>query len=278
MQQPTTQAIVSSTVYAAARLDRMPVCPFHWRIMFLIGAGLFLDAFDIYIGGGVLGALVKEGWSTLQLNATFVTMTFAGLVVGAWGSGILGDQFGRRFSYQLNLAIFGLASLAAVFAPNMWTLIALRFIMGVGLGAELVIGYAALAEFVPPSQRGRLVAFLSFLANSAVFIASLIGLWVIPNLGWRYMFLIVGIAALVVWFLRKALPESPRWLESKGRLAEAEAVLSSIEAEAKSQGTPLPEFSRDVSRNASDVSIAAVFRGTYLSRTLIGGLIFIVIG
>jgi putative MFS transporter len=273
----TYEAGSARPVFAGPRLDRLPICAFHWRIMFLIGAGLFLDAFEIYLGGSVVGALLKSGWSTLELNATFVTMTFAGLVVGAWGAGILGDRFGRRFSYQLNLAIFGLASLAAVFAPNMTVLIGLRFIMGIGLGAELVIGYATLTEFVPAAHRGRLVAILAFIANSAVFVASLTSLWVIPTFGWQYMFLIVGVAALIVWFLRQAMPESPRWLEAKGRTDEAEAILRAIEAEAAAQG-PLAPYDQAKPRSVRAISLAAVFTPPYLGRTLMGALIFITIG
>ncbi len=130
-------------VNAGARLDRLPICSFHWRILALIGAGMFLDAFDIYLAGGVLGAVLKEGWSTLDLNAAFVSSTFLGMTIGAWLSGILGDRFGRRFSYQVNLAMFGLASIAAAFAPSMYVLIGLRFIIGIGLGAEIVVGYRA---------------------------------------------------------------------------------------------------------------------------------------
>lgn len=110
--QAVSDAQVAS-VNAGARLDRLPICSFHWRILALIGAGMFLDAFDIYLQGGVLGAVLKEGWSTIELNAAFVTATFIGMTLGAWFSGILGDRCGRRFSYQINLAIFGLASLTA---------------------------------------------------------------------------------------------------------------------------------------------------------------------
>src|SRR6516164_1034259 len=119
-----------ANVSAGARLDRLPICSFHWRILALIGGGMFLDAFDIYLAGGVLGAVLKEGWSTLQLNATFVSATFIGMTLGAWFSGILGDRFGRRFTYQVNLAIFGLASIAAAFAPTMQALIVFRFLIG----------------------------------------------------------------------------------------------------------------------------------------------------
>ena len=113
----------------------------------------------------MLGALVKSGYSTVELNAQFISWTFYGLVVGSLLSGVLGDRYGRRFCYQLNLAIFGLASLAAAAAPSMHVLIGCRFLMGVGLGAEIVVGYGTLSEFVPAPVRGRVVAILAMITN-----------------------------------------------------------------------------------------------------------------
>jgi MFS transporter, putative metabolite:H+ symporter len=148
----------SNGVNAGARLDRLPFSAFHRRIILLIGTGMFLDACDIYMAPGVLGALVKSGWSDLATNATFLSATFIGMLIGTVSSGLIGDRFGRRFSYQFNLLVFGGASLAAAFAPNMTVLIALRFLMGIGLGAEIVIGYSTLSEFMPRAVRGRTVA------------------------------------------------------------------------------------------------------------------------
>ena len=219
------------TVHAGARLDRLPLGAFHRRILALIAAGMFFDAFDIYLQGSLLGALVHDGWSTPAINASFLSYTFLGMLVGACAAGLIGDRFGRRASYQINLAIFGAASLAAAFAPNMTVLIALRFVMGLGLGAEIVVGYATLSEFVPPSHRGRWVGLLSLITNLAVTATGFVSLAVIPTVGWRALFVIVGIGAAAVWIARKNMPESPRWLEARGRLVEAEAVLSAIEAE-----------------------------------------------
>jgi MFS transporter, putative metabolite:H+ symporter len=216
-------------VNAGARLDRLPLSRFHRRILWLIGAGMFFDSFDIYLTGGVLGALVKSGWSSMALNASFISVTFIGVLIGSLAAGFLGDRFGRRFSYQTNLAIFGLASLAGAFAPSMNWLIVCRFVMGVGLGAEIVVGYATLTEFIPPEHRGRWAALLSLITNSAVFVATLLGYLILPSIGWRWMFVIPGIGALLVWVARKAMPESPRWLEQAGRGADAERVLAAIE-------------------------------------------------
>lgn len=267
---------VSGGIQAGPRLDRLPVSAFHRKVMALIAAGLFLDAFDIYVGGSVLGTLVKEGWSTLQLNAWFITMTFAGLVIGAWGAGIIGDWLGRRASYQVNLAIFGLASLAAAFAPNMIWLIWLRFIMGIGLGAELVVGYATLAEFVPPRQRGRLIAILAAIVNSSVFVAALLSLWIIPHFGWRAMFALVGVASVFVWLARKSMPESPRWLESKGYLQEAEIIVAAMETSAARAG-PVPPVPRSAQAVEQRQGLADLF-GPQLRHTIVGSTIMAVIG
>jgi putative MFS transporter len=223
---------MKTIVASGARLDRLPICAFHWRLLGLIGAGMFLDGFEVYLAGGVIGLLIKTGWTDLISGARFISAGVFGMVLGAWLSGILGDRYGRRFSYQLNLLIFGLASFAAAAAPSMLYLIAARFVMGIGLGAEIVVGYATLIEYIPPSHRGRWGAGLSFFMNAALFASAVSGYFVLPMIGWRWLFVAVGIAALGVWYLRKGVPESPRWLESKGRDAEAERIVAGIEREA----------------------------------------------
>ncbi|MES3095883.1 MFS transporter [Sphingomonas aerolata] len=226
-------------VNAGARLDRLPISRFHWRILGLISAGAFLDAFDVYLAGGVIAALKAEGFSTLAQAAVFMSMTFLGMMIGAGMAGYVGDRFGRRASYQFNLALFGLASIAAIFSPNMTFLIVCRFIMGIGLGAELVVAAGTLGEFIPPAYRGRWVSIMGMVVNSGLLVATSVGYIVIPTLGWRYMFAIGGILALIVWVMRKKMPESPRWLESVGRNEEAEATLREIEADVVKHKGPL---------------------------------------
>jgi putative MFS transporter len=266
-----------ATVNAGARLDRLPASRFHTRILGLIGGGMFLDGFEIYLQGGVLAALTGVGWSTPAQNANFISMTFAGMVVGAWFAGITGDWYGRRFSYQINLLVFGLASLAGAAAPSMDWLIAARFVMGVGLGAEIVVGYVTLSEFMPPASRGRWGAGLAVCTNSALFVSAVIGRAVIPTYGWRWMFVMVGLGALVVWYLRKRMPESPRWLESHGRSEEAEQVLSAIETEVeKSTGRKLPEITNAVdSIPVQTGRLTDLFSRDMLARTITGSVILI---
>ena len=133
------------------KLDAMPLGRFHYRLTGLIVGGLFVDQFDNYITGGVLGAAVKEGWSTMQMNALFISAGTAGMTIGSIAAGWFGDRYGRRFSFQMNLLIFGLFSFAAAASPTMGWLTASRFAMGLGMGAEFVIAYTMLSEFVPPA-------------------------------------------------------------------------------------------------------------------------------
>jgi putative MFS transporter len=208
--------------------------------MGLIGIGMFFDGFDLYLIATVLGAMFRSGFSSLGQNAQFIAATFLGMMLGSFATGFLGDRYGRRFTYQTNLAVFGFASLASAFAPNIHVLIFLRFIMGLGLGAENVVGYSTMTEFVPPHARGKWLGAMSFIVVLGLPATALVGTIIIPIFGWRAMFVIGGLGALVVWYLRKVLPESPRWLESVGRYDEAEALLQSIEREVSQQHATLP--------------------------------------
>jgi putative MFS transporter len=244
--------------------------------MWLIGAGMFFDGFDIYLAGIVLGATVKSGFSTLGQNAEFVSATFVGMMLGSLVTGFLGDKFGRRFTYQSNLAIFGFASLAASLAPSMQVLISIQFIIGFGLGAENVVGYSTLTEFVPPQSRGKWLGLMTVFVVTGLPVAALLGRIIIPSAGWRAMFVLGGLGALIVWYLRKKLPESPRWLESVGRTTEAESLLSAIEKEVAAQHSTLPApaltLAAKHSRNLSSLLSPAI-----LPRMILGSVSLIVI-
>jgi putative MFS transporter len=176
----------------------------------LVGIGMFLDGFDIYLAGTVLGATIQSGFATMEQSALFVSATFVGMMLGSLVAGFVGDRYGRSFTYQINLVLFGVASLAAGFAPNMETLIVLRFIMGLGLGAENVVGYATLTEFIPARFRGRWLGFMAMIVALGLPTSILLSTYLIPAHGWRVMFIVGGIGGLLICWIRKRLPESPR--------------------------------------------------------------------
>src|ERR1700745_2868551 len=230
---------MTSTVNAGARLDRLPISSFHYRVFLLVGAGMFFDGYDLYVAGGVLASTIQTKFSTLPQNLQFISLTFVGMTIGALVTAFVGDKYGRRFTYQVNLLVFGLASIAAAFAQDMTQLIICRFVQGLGLGAEIVVGYSTMTEFVPPKTRGRWLSMMAFIVVAGFPATALLGYLIIPAFGWRPMFVIAGIGSLIVWYLRKNLPESPRWLESQGRTAEAETLMAEIETEVAKQH-PLP--------------------------------------
>jgi putative MFS transporter len=263
-----------SAVNAGARLDRLPISSFHYRIFWLVGAGMFFDGYDLYVAGGVLASAIQTKFSTLPQNLQFLSLTFVGMTLGALITGFVGDAMGRRFTYQINLLIFGLASLAAAFAQTMPQLIVCRFIQGLGLGAEIVVGYSTLTEFVPPKTRGRWLSFMAFIVVAGFPVTAILSYLIIPHWGWRPMFIIAGIGSLIVWYLRKALPESPRWLESKGRSAEAEALMQTIEKEAATAGAlPAPIQPAPVAL----VTTSAMFKPPILQSMIVGSWVLITI-
>lgn len=266
------------------RLDRLPTSKWLYKVFWMIGFGILIDGFDNYSGGVILAQLVKNGWSNNYLNAAFTSSTMIGLFFGSLFAGFSGDHWGRKVAYQVNLLIFGLATLFAAFAPNMTILIILRGIMGFGLGAELVVGFGTFAEFVPAKTRGKWTSTLSFLANTAPPIATLIGLFVMsslgPNYGWRGMFVIGGVSALILWYVRHDFPESPRWYASRGDFAKADELLTEVEKQIeKEQGIKLPVVEEveelESPQDVKKIPFSSLFKGTLLKRSILGSCILI---
>jgi putative MFS transporter len=235
---------------------------------------MFLDGFDIYLAGTVLGATIQSGFATMEQSALFVSATFVGMMLGSLVAGFVGDRYGRSFTYQINLALFGVASLAAGFAPNMETLIVLRFIMGLGLGAENVVGYATLTEFIPARFRGRWLGFMAMIVALGLPTSILLSTYLIPAHGWRVMFIVGGVGGLLIWWIRKRLPESPRWLEVVGRDDEAEELLREVEAESDEDWDDVRGKNLGP---APSRSLATLFRPPLLRHVIVGSVTLMIV-
>ena len=226
-----------------ARMDSLrPTGTLH-KVMALTCGGLFLDAMDVYLAGGVKTTLVESGFANDIEAATFLSAGFLGLFIGALLAGVTGDLLGRKKAFQYNLLLFGFATLLAAFAPNMILFIAFRFFSGLGLGSEIVTSFAMINEFAPVRRRGRWCAMGSAIANCGsplgMFLCLLfISLW--HPLGeansWRLVFVVIGVAAIIVCILRREMPESPRWAIQHGKLDLAEQIIAQVEAEMKAKG------------------------------------------
>jgi MFS transporter, putative metabolite:H+ symporter len=251
----------------ADRLDRVPLTGFHWRLLVLAGLGWMFDAMDILLVGSVIAAVSRE-WGLDAATATLISsINLLGMFVGASLAGSLSDRYGRKTMFQATLLIYSLFTGLSALAFNAVSLMILRFLAGVGLGGELPVASTLLSEFAPARSRGMLVVLLeSFWAYGSV-LAALIAFLVIPSYGWQIAFLIGALPALYVFALRRGTPESPRFLMTQGRVAEAYAVVEEVEATAGIHSTS--EVSANARPRERAGSFRELFHSPYLRRTIV---------
>ncbi len=230
-----------------ARLDRLPWGRFHTLVVVALGITWILDGLEVTLAGSVAGALRES--PVLQLSSTDIGLVgsayLAGAVVGAIFFGWLTDRMGRKKLFFITLAVYLVATAATAFSWNLWSFALFRFLTGAGIGGEYAAINSTIQELVPARVRGwtDLVINGSFWVGAAAGAAGSIVLLdpaLLPvDMGWRAAFLIGSLLALVILFMRAWLPESPRWLITHGRAAEAEAVVAGIEERFRRQGHEL---------------------------------------
>src|SRR6201996_298971 len=226
----------------AARLDRLPATRTLWTFVVLLGLGFFFELYDLLYSGYVAPGIVKSGILTptpaglfgMTGVAAFLASLFAGLFVGTIGCGFLADRFGRRAVFTWSLLVYTSANVILAFQSTAAGLNFWRFVAGLGIGVELVTIGTYISELVPRQIRGRAFACEQAVGFLSVPVAAFLSYLLVPHKvfgldGWRWVVIIGAHGAVFVWFIRRALPESPRWLAQHGRLAEADRVLSKIE-------------------------------------------------
>jgi putative MFS transporter len=251
-----------------ARIERLPISGWYARLLSVVGTAHFFDAFDSLTIAIVLPILIGAWHITPAQVGLLISAGFVGQMVGAICLGWAAERHGRLRILQWTLAIIALLSIACAFAWDYYSLLVFRTIQGIGLGAEVPIAATYLNEFTKAQYRGRLILFLQSCFAGGIVITSLVAIWVIPHLGWPWMFVIGTLPALLAIWLRRLAPESPRWLASKRRLPEADAIVSAIEARAARSG-PLPPLPASIPPIVTEpAGFADLFKGMYLRRTL----------
>ncbi|MDP9609700.1 MFS transporter [Streptomyces demainii] len=267
----------------AARLDRLPITRLHKRFAGVMALGNFFEIYELFLAG-VLATTLKTTFALGGFELSLVLASaFVGAFVGAVVIGRLADRVGRRTAYMVTLTLYSAATLACALAPDLWTLVIFRFVAGVGLGGELPVTDSFLGDILPPARRGYYVAWAFTGAYLAVPAVGFLGLVLVDDAplgvaGWRWMFAIGSLGALLTFLVRRGLPESPRWLESVGRTAEADAVTSRFEKAAEAEGwTPPVVFDEPERRDVAvePVPIRAIFRRPLARRTVIMALLWL---
>lgn len=253
------------------RLDALPFTRRHLRVLTGSGLGWALDAMDVGLVSFVLTALIAQ-WSLTGEQASWIASAgFVGMAVGASLGGLLADRFGRRSVFAVTLLVYGLATGASALAGGLAALIALRVIVGLGLGAELPVASTYVSEVAPARMRGRLIVILEAFWALGWTAAALIGFFVIPASadGWRWAFALGAIPAIYALIVRWSLPESPRWLARRGRHREADAVTRTFESSPALQGTPRRHAPVGTAAGAqlADRGLRALWSGEFRVRT-----------
>jgi MFS transporter, putative metabolite:H+ symporter len=212
----------SIVAYVDETLDNARLGPVHKRVLAIITAGLFFDVIDFIILGSLVPDMLQTHFATPAGIGTVGSATLIGLFLGALGQGEFTDRFGRKAVYRFAVAFYSLATIAAALAPSIGWLVVGRFVAGIALGAAAPLCFSYAAEYSPKRIRGRITAFMQFVGGACVWpLGTLLALALRDTVGWRGVWIIIGLGGLAVFAASFRLPESPRWLVTHGRGGEA---------------------------------------------------------
>lgn len=254
----------------SARIERLPLTSWYRRMMLIVGMAGFFDAFDALTIAFVLPVLIAKWHINPAQIGALISIGYVGQLIGAIGLSWIAERYGRQRVLRWTIAVIGLLSIACALAWSYTSLFWFRFVQGLGLGAEVPIAATYMNEFTRAELRGRLVVLFQAIFAFGVMITAFVAIWVVPHLGWQWMFIIGAIPALLAVWLRRLVPESPRWLATQGRLKEADETISRIESAAVEDGgkalpplpTNIPAIIKEKARWLD------LFKQGYLRRTL----------
>ena len=253
-----------------ARLERLPTSWWQVKARIIVGVATFFDAFDALAIATVLPVIVPLWKLAPQQIGFMISAGFVGQLIGALLFGWVAERYGRMTAMIWSIALFAVMSLVCAFAWDYNSLLVFRTIQGIGLGGEVPVAAVFISELARAKGRGRFVLLYELVFPIGLVSASLVGLWVVPRLGWQWMFVIGALPAFLALVLRWLLPESPRWLAVRGHTAEAQGAMALIERETeKATGKPMPPPQPVVSTLDKPASLADLFGPLYLRRTLV---------
>ena len=269
MSAQTTTAFGDSLI---ARLERLPVSRTLIWTRVVVGTATFFDGYTTLAIAFVLPALAREWQLAPGEIGSIISSGYIGQLVGALLCSWLAERYGRLRILGVTIVIYTVMSLSCIFAWSAASLIVFRFVQGIGTGGEVPVASAYINEFASAKGRGRFFLLYEVLFVVGLAFAAVLGFLLVPTLGWRSLFYIGLLPAFLTLPMRFFLPESPRWLIGKGRLADAEAVVARLETSVEQQGRTLPPISpappRPLASQPPRDGWRELFSPIYRSRTL----------
>ncbi|BFI74268.1 MFS transporter [Sulfurisphaera ohwakuensis] len=258
----------------AGRIERLPWTSFHTKLLALLSLGEFFELYDLFVGGFVVQP-ISSFYKIPSAEAIYYTIAifFLGAFVGAIIFTYIGDVMGRRTALILNMFIASVGLLLTPFSPNIYLLGLLRFITGLGVGPEaLIVLDVMITEFFPSRIRGRALAIGYTASWTAPIVVAILAYLLIPHSyilqGWQWLYIIGGLGILTIIPFRFLIPESPRWLETKGRIDEAEKIVNMMEEVAIREKGHLSEPLQVEVVTSQKVKISELFSPLYRKRTI----------
>lgn len=262
---------VAARTSVAARLERLPITGYQRGLFAIIATAWFFDSMDLGIMTFVLGSIKAEFGLTAMQTGLLASSSFLGMFLGAATAGLLADRFGRKPVFQVSMVFWGMGSLLCGFAQDVDSLMIYGVLLGFGMGMEFPIGLSMVSEIVPAKSRGRYVAILEGFWPIGFIAAGIVAYFCLPLIGWRGIFILLAIPALFVFYVRRYVPESPRWLEDAGRTDEADAVTGRFEHSVMRSGRlselpPVTDLTAQA-RPSRRALYAELWHGIYAKRT-----------
>ncbi|OXM83809.1 MFS transporter [Paenibacillus rigui] len=255
----------------SARIERLPLTGWQTKARLIVGTATFFDAFDALAIAYALPILIKEFSLSAGQIGLVISIGFFGQLIGALLSGFLAEKIGRLRMTVYTILLFSITSFLVASSWSLGSLLFFRFIQGVGLGGEVPLAASYINEITKAQRRGRFVLLYELIFSFGLMAVAIISYFLIPTLGWRWIFIIGGIPAVLTLFMRRVLPESPRWLAGVGRAKEADETMTFIENQvrARIQGDlPEPEPA-PLKQERRLTSFRELFQGMYRKRTFV---------
>ncbi|QZN95676.1 MFS transporter [Symbiopectobacterium purcellii] len=265
----TVTASGTSNAELVARLERMPITRQLLTIRVVVGLSTFFDAYTVLAIAFAMPQLAAEWGLSAADIGLIIAASYVGQLFGAVFFGSLAEKIGRLGVLKITIILFVIMDAACLFAWSGLSMMVFRFLQGVGIGAEVPVASSYINEFVGAKKRGRFFLLYEVIFPIGMMFAGIAGYFLVPVYGWKAMFIVGLIPSIITVPLRWLMPESPRWLASKGRLAEADKVVSKLENEVLRRGGTLPE---PVIRTVEKKTVASegwreLFTGIYRKRT-----------
>lgn len=223
-------ASVSDRPNIVARIERLPLSSYQRGVFLIIATAFLFDTMDTAALAYMLGTIRGELALTATQTGLLASSSLLGMLFGAAIAGAASDRFGRKPVFQASMVVWGLGSLMCGLSSGYLGLLGWRVVLGVGMGMELPIALALVAEFMPTKSRGKYTAILEGFLPIGFVLVGLLVYFMMPVVGWRGIFIILAVPALFLLVIRRLVPESPRWLEATGQFTEANEVMATIES------------------------------------------------